>query len=49
MGNAVRVRMPRAMLSMFGVPLIEPDAAGTVSVEVLLGNDGLARTIRIVP
>lgn len=46
--HAVHVRLPRAMLPMLGVPIIEPDAAGTVSVEVLLGHDGLARTIRIV-
>jgi hypothetical protein len=36
------------MLSMFGVPIIEPAAAGTVHVEVLVGNDGIARTIRVV-
>lgn len=47
--HSVHVRLPRAMLSMFGVPIIEPDAAGTVNVEMLLGHDGLARTIRIVP
>jgi hypothetical protein len=47
--HSVHVRMPRAMLSMLGVPLIEPAAEGTVNVEVLLGPDGIARTIRIVP
>jgi hypothetical protein len=46
--HSVHVRMPREMLSMFGVPIIEPAAAGTVHVEVLVGNDGIARTIRVV-
>jgi hypothetical protein len=45
----VHIRLPRAMLSALGVPVIDPDAAGTVNVELLLGTDGLARTIRIVP
>jgi hypothetical protein len=47
--HAVQVRMPRAMLSMLGVPIIEPGAEGTVNVEVWLGSDGIARTIRIIP
>lgn len=47
--HAVQVRMPRAMLSMLGVPIIEPGAEGTVNVEMLLGSDGIARTIRIIP
>lgn len=45
----VRIRLPRAMLPALGVPVIDPDIAGTVNVELLLGDDGLARTIRIVP
>lgn len=47
--QSLHFRVPRAMLPMLGVPIIEPDAAGIVRVEMLLGNDGLARTIRIVP
>jgi hypothetical protein len=47
--QAVHVMMPREMLIMLGVPIIEPGAAGAVSVEVLLGDDGLARAIRVVP
>lgn len=47
--QAVRVVMPREMLSVLGVPVIEPGSAGTVAVEVLLGDDGLARAIRVVP
>ena len=45
----VRVRVPRSMLPMLGVPIINPDAPGTVNLEVILREDGLARTIRIVP
>ena len=43
------VRLPRAMLPTLGVPIINPDAPGTVNLEVTLGHDGLAQTIRIVP
>ena len=43
------VRIPRAMLPTLGVPVINPDAPGTVTLEVTLGHDGLAQTIRIVP
>ena len=45
----VLVRLPRAMLPMLGVPVINPDAPGTVNLEVVLREDGLAETIRIVP
>jgi hypothetical protein len=45
----VHIRLPRAMLPVLGVPVIDPDATGTVNVELLLGNDGLARTIRVLP
>jgi hypothetical protein len=45
----VLVRLPRAMLPMLGVPIINPDAPGTVNLEVVLREDGLAQTIRIVP
>jgi hypothetical protein len=45
----VLVRLPRAMLPMLGVPIINPDAPGTVNLEVVLTEDGLAKTIRIVP
>jgi len=45
----VLVRFPRAMLPMLGVPIINPDAPGTVNLEVTLREDGLAKTIRIVP
>jgi hypothetical protein len=43
------VRLPRSMLAMLGVPVINPDAPGTVNLEVTVGHDGLAQTIRILP
>lgn len=45
--HAVHVQVSRTMLPLLGIPIIDPDAPGTVNVEFLLGNDGLARTIRI--
>jgi hypothetical protein len=42
----VRLRVPRQALAMFGLVLIDPDAAGLVDVDVLVGEDGLPRDIR---
>src|SRR5205807_1022258 len=50
-GDAVQLvtlRVPRSALASLGVPIFEPDAVGTVNVNVLIGEDGLARGIRIV-
>lgn len=44
--HIVRVRVPREALQAFGVSLLEPEAAGLVDVDVLVGDDGLARDIR---
>lgn len=44
----VRLRLPREALQGLGVVLLEPDAAGVVDVDVLIGEDGLARDIRQV-
>jgi hypothetical protein len=46
--RVVRMRVPRATLASFGIAVIDPSAAGTVDVELLVGVDGLARTIRTV-
>jgi|SRR5262245_3293084 len=46
--RVVRVRLPRATLPSLGIAVIDPGAAGTVDLEVLVGVDGLARTIRMV-
>ena len=45
----VRVEMPLASLQMFGVPIDGARAAERVEAEVLLGQDGLARGVRLVP
>jgi len=42
----MRVRMPRSAFSSLGVPIANPDADGLVDVEVLVGEDGVARSIR---
>ena len=44
----VRLRLPREALQALGVMLVEPDAEGMVDVDVLVGEDGLARDIRQV-
>ena len=44
--TVIRVRMPRSALAALGLPIAEPDAAGAVDVEMLVGEDGVARTIR---
>lgn len=46
--RVVRMRLPRASLQLLGIPIIDPDAVGTTEVELLVGEDGLARTIRMV-
>lgn len=44
--HVVRVRMARMALASLGMPLAEPDAEGLVDVEILVGDDGVARSIR---
>jgi hypothetical protein len=44
----VRVRMPRSALRGLGFALVEPEAAGLVDVDLLVGGDGLPRDIRRV-
>jgi hypothetical protein len=46
--HTVHVRVPRSSLPLLGVPIIEPDAEGTVNLELVLSEDGQARTFRIV-
>jgi hypothetical protein len=48
--TVVRVRVPRSTLAHLGVTLADPDATGSIDLEVLVGEDGTARTIRrVVP
>ena len=44
--TVVRLRMPRSTLVSLGVPIPDPDAAGEVDIELLVGEDGVARSIR---
>jgi hypothetical protein len=44
----VRLRVPKEALLGLGLSLVEPDASGTVDVDVLVGEDGLPRNIRHV-
>jgi hypothetical protein len=44
----VRLRVPREALQGLGVTLLEPDAGGTVDLDMLVGEDGLPRDIRRV-
>jgi hypothetical protein len=46
-GMIVRVAIPTASLPAFGLP-ITPDAVRTVDADVLVGQDGQARAIRLV-
>jgi hypothetical protein len=46
--RVVRMRLTRATLPLLGIPIIDPNAAGTVEIELLVGEDGLARSIRAV-
>jgi hypothetical protein len=42
----MRVRMERRAFSRLGVPITNPDGDGLVDVDVLVGEDGVARSIR---
>jgi hypothetical protein len=44
----MRVRMPRGAFSRLGIPIGNPDGDGMVDVEVLVGHDGVAQSIRRV-
>jgi hypothetical protein len=47
-GRIVRIRIPRATLVSFGLPMNAERAGEMVNAEVVLGNDGLARAIRFI-
>jgi hypothetical protein len=48
LGRLVRVRLPRAALVAFGLPVNELRAEEPIQADVLLGDDGLARAVRFV-
>jgi hypothetical protein len=46
--HVVRARMARTALATLGMPIVDPDADGLVDVAMLIGDDGVARSIRKV-
>jgi hypothetical protein len=44
----VRVQLPMASLELIGYPINQDRASERVEAEVLLGQDGLARGVRLV-
>ena len=47
-GMVVRVELPRSAPALVGLPLAGGDISGTVTADVVLGQDGVARAIRFV-
>ncbi len=47
-GQVMRIRVPRAMLASMGVPASIERTDGFVLADVVIGDDGLARAIRLV-
>ena len=46
-GQVWRVEMPRGALQSVGMPVVEESRAGRIQVDILLGEDGIARAIRL--
>jgi hypothetical protein len=44
--RVVRLRLPREALQALGLAVLEPEAQGSIDVDVVVGEDGLAREIR---
>ena len=44
----MRVRLPRTALAAFGFPVNEDNMEQAVKADVVLGEDGLARAVRVV-
>jgi hypothetical protein len=47
-GRLMRVKLPRAALGVFGLPLDEERGPERVQADVMLSNDGILRAIRFV-
>lgn len=47
-GMVVRVELPRSAPALVGLPIDGGDISGTVTADVVLGQDGVARAIRFV-
>ena len=48
-GMVLRVQLPRSAPALVGLPLGGGDMSGTVTADVVLGQDGVARAIRFLP
>jgi hypothetical protein len=46
--QTVQARIPRSYLPLLGIPVIDPEAGGTVGIEILVGEYGQRQAIRIV-
>jgi len=44
----VRVELPASSLRLMGVPVEEDPSAGSLQADVMLGQDGLARGVRLI-
>ena len=44
--HVVRARMSRVALASLGMPIVDPNVDGVVEVEMLVGDDGVAQSIR---
>lgn len=47
-GMVVRVELPRSAPTLVGLPIPGGDVSGTVTADVVLGQDGMARAIRFL-
>jgi hypothetical protein len=47
-GMVVRVELPRSAPALVGLPISDGNVSGTVTADVVLGQDGMARAIRFV-
>jgi len=47
--NVVRVETTRSAMMALGIPVDAANAADTVLADVVLGSDGMARAVRLVP
>ncbi len=47
-GQVVRVRIPRAALASFGLPVNAERASELIKADIVIGDDGVARAIRFV-
>ncbi len=47
-GMVVRVELPRSAPALVGLPIPDGDVSGTITADVVLGQDGVARAIRFV-